>query len=165
MARAYASQLTEADLRTLLEELAPNLSYAYVESTSSAAWSTAAEAAISDGATRGRVFGPRCDVQFRREGDGYAVTVITDISRAASGMAESLDLGELDAEEVTYLLWGRREAGGDVWVEPGSRQQWRYPVDGAPGRVGVRALEYRDRERAHLQFMRYLELVAVEEAG
>lgn len=165
MARAYASQLTEADLRTLLDELAPNLSYAYVESASRAAWSLAAEAQIGAELVRGRVFGPRCEVQFRRDGDSYAVTVLTDISRVASGMAESLDLGDLDAEEVTYLLWGRRDVASGAWIEPGYRQQWCYPVGGEPARVGVRALEYRDRERAHLQFMRYLELVAVEEAG
>src|SRR6185312_13852280 len=107
----------------------------------------------------------RCDIQFRREDDGYAVTILTDIPRAASGLAESLDLADLDTENVSYLLWGRHDAESGAWIEPGYRQRWRYPVEGAPARVAVRAIEYRDREGAQLQFVRYLDLVAVEDAG
>jgi hypothetical protein len=162
MARAHASRLAEAELAPLLERLSEHLAYCYVETPADSRWTRYDAAGSLADAVRGRAFGPRCDFHFRREGGEFAVTILSDLPAPPPGAAASLDLAEFEADEVTYLLWGERPAGASAWTERGWRQQWRYPVEGAPRRVGVRALEYRDRQSGELQFVRYLALAPVE---
>lgn len=161
MARALANWVAEPDLAPSLDDLAAHLAYLYVETAVEARWSRYADGADLTGAQRGRAFGPRCEVQFQRRGDGYALLLLTDLPRPGGG--ESLDLGQFDQEEGTYALWGVRADGADAWTEPGSPRRWTYPLEPAPRRVGVRAIEYRDHETGALQFRRYVDLVPFEE--
>ncbi len=160
MAHALASRLAEPDLTPFLHDLAAHFAYLYVETSDDVRWSRFAAAETPSDVVRGRAFGRRCDVQFRRDGDAYAVLLLTDLPQPAG--ADNLDLAPLDQEEATYLLWGLRQADAEHWTEPGATRRWAYPLDGSPRRVGVRALEYRDHETGELQFTRYLDLVPFE---
>lgn len=161
LAHALASRLAEPDLTPFLDDQATHLTYLYVETAGDVRWSRFAAGAATAGAVRGRAFGLRCEVQFRRDGDAYAVLLLTDLPRPAGG--DNLDLAPFDQEEATYLLWGAREAGAEHWTEAGSARRWTYPLDGTPHRVGVRAVEYRDHDSGELQFTRYLDLVPFPE--
>lgn len=165
MPRAHASQVAEAELGPLLAELADHLRYAYLEGTTGSRWSRFDPALPLDDAVRGRAFGAACDVQFQRRRGGYQVTVLTDLARPIGATEGNIDLASLDSDEVTYLLWGRRSSGDVAWRELRFSQTWQYPLDGAPVRVGVRAVEYRDHATADLQFVRYLDLVPLPDQG
>lgn len=165
MPRAYASQVARAELAPLLAELGAELRYAYLETASDSLWSRYAGDLPVDDALRGRAFGPGCELQFQRTGDAVCVTLLTETPRPTTLVGTTVDLANTETEEVTYLLWGRYAAAAGTWIEPGFRRQWRYPLDGQPRRVGVRALEYRDRTSGDLQFVRYVDLVPVEEGG
>lgn len=163
MPHAYATQIAEADLPALLERLADQLRYAYVETATTGEWRAFQAGEELPACLRGRVFGETCDVQYRQVDGGYAVLVLGDSGRLPIPGAETLDLGDLDREETQYVLWGERRDGDEEWIEPGFRQRWRYPVEGGPARVAVRVVEYRDRETGELQFRRYASLVPLEE--
>lgn len=165
MPRAHASRLAEAALAPLLDSLAEHLSYCLVETATELHWTTFPPGGATAQAVRGRAFGSRCDVQFRRQDAGFEVTVLTDVERLALPEGESLDLGDLDSDEALYILWGERPPGAAAWSERGFRQRWQYPVEGAPRRVAIRAQEYRDRDTGELQFVRYRALVPVEDEG
>lgn len=165
MPRAYASQVARTELEPLLAELGAELRYAYLETATDSLWSRYAGDLPVDDALRGRVFGPGCEVQFQRTGDTVHITVLTETPRPTTLVGTTVDLANTETEEVTYLLWGRYAATAGAWVEPDFRRHWRYPLDGQPRRVGVRALEYRDRASGDLQFLRYVDLVPVEEGG
>jgi hypothetical protein len=164
MPRVYASRVAEAELAELLGSLSDRLSYAYEETAVAGRWTRFAGAPAAD-AVRGRLFGATCEVQFQRGSDGLAVQVCSDEPVPAAAGAASLDLGDCDVDAVTYVLWGEHAPGADAWHEPGYPQRWQYPVDGTPRRVGVGALEYRDRTTGELHFLRYTTLAAVEDEG
>jgi hypothetical protein len=164
MPRVHASKVARADLETLLDELGADLRYVYLESVTDGTWSRYSRALPFDSAQRGRAFGPNCDVQFQRDSDSVRLTVLADSTRTTSLVGPTLDLTSYDSEDVTYLLWGRYARASDAWIEPGFRQRWQYPVDGQPGRIGVRAIEYRERTSGALQHVRYIDLVPVEDA-
>jgi hypothetical protein len=163
MPRAYASQIANSDLAPLLAELGAELRYAYLETASDCSWSRVGADLALDDALRGRVFGPGGEVQFHRADDAVRITLLTEIPRPTTLIGATVDLAHTEIEEITYLLWGRYAATVGAWIEPGFRRQWRYPLDGQPRRVGVRALEYRDRNSGDLQFLRYVDLIPVEE--
>ena len=164
MPRVHASRLTRADLGTLLDELSADLSYAYLESVTDGMWARYGRALPFDTALRGRVFGPTCEVQFQSDGDSVRLNVLADTARTTTLAGTTLDLNQYDSEDVTYLLWGRYASASNAWVEPGFRQRWHYPIEGQPGRVGVRAIEYRERTSGTLQHVRYVDLVPIEDA-
>ena len=163
MPHAYASQTAEQDLPALLDRLAEQLRYVYLETATTVEWRPFQAGEALPACLRGRVFGETCDVQYQQEAGGYTVLVLADSGRLSIPDADTLDLGDLDREETQYVLWGERRNGAEAWSEPGFRQQWRYPVEGAPARVAVRVVEYRDRETGELQFRRYASLVPLEE--
>lgn len=165
MPRAHASQVAEAELAPLLAEMAGQLRYAYLERVTDSLWARYDPVLPFGGALRGRAFGATCDVQFQRRDGGYQVTLLTDLARPAGSTGPSIDLATYDSDEVTYVLWGIRAGGDDAWREARFPGVWRYPLDGAPTRVGVRAVEYRDHVTADLQFVRYLDLVPIAEGG
>lgn len=162
MPRVHASLLVEAALGPLLAELAANLNFAYLETATDATWARYRPDLELTGVLRGRAFGPACDVQFWRELDGYRVRVLSDLSRPLAN-GDSIDLAGYDTEDVTYLLWGSHDRSTDRWLEAGFARQWSYPLPDAPRRVGVDAREYRDRVSGDLQFIRYRDLVPVND--
>jgi hypothetical protein len=163
MPRAYASQVARADLAPLLAELRSELHYAYLEMASDCLWSRYATDLPVEEALRGRVFGAGCEVQFQRTGEAMRITLLTEIPRHTTLVGATVDLANAETEEVTYLLWGTFAATSNAWIEPGFQRRWRYPMDGQPRHVGVRAVEYRDRNSGDLQFVRYVDLVPVED--
>ena len=163
MPRVHASQITKSELAALVEELGSELRYAYLESATESRWLRYGTALPLAAAVRGRVFGPGCEVRFE-QGDGdVRVTVLADTWRPTTLPGSSLDLSGHDSEQVTYLLCGQYSGAADDWVEPGFQRRWQYPLDGRPGRVGVRATEYRDHASGELQFVHYVDLTAVED--
>jgi hypothetical protein len=163
MPRVHASQVARADLPSLLNELRTELRYAYVETATDSVWSRFAPEVSLVEAVRGRAFGPGCEVQFQRDGDSFRVVLITDGRPPVAWAEATIDLATYDSEETRYLLWGVYSAPAGAWVEPGFARRWQYPLDGRPPRVGVRATEYRDRATGDLQFVRYLDLLPIED--
>lgn len=163
MPRAYASQVPSADLAPLLAELQSELRYAYLEEAGDCRWARYAPDLPVDESLRGRVFGPDCELQFQRAGAAVRIVLLGDLPRATTAAGATVDLATTESEEVTYLLWGRYTASSNAWIEPGFPRQWRYPVEGQPSRVGVHAIEYRDRTSGDLQFVRYVDLVPFED--
>lgn len=164
MPRVHASQVASTELAPLLAELAPELRYAYLETVTDRTWARYATDLPFGQALRGRVFGPDCELQFQRADAGFRITLLTDTPRATTLVGPTLDLALTDREDVTYLLWGSYAETADAWIEPGFRQPWHYPIEGRPSRVGVQAIEYRDRASGDLHMVRYLDLVPVEAA-
>ena len=158
MPRAHAIQTSEITFDAVLAAIQGQVEYLYVETASTSHWSTFDVKAIPPLCTRFRAFGSRCDVQCWRQGDQTRVTVVHDGPRLPLPAAATLDLAELDSEEVTFVLWGERASTDTTWREAGFQRCWEYPVAGAPSRVGVRAIEYRDRDTGDLQFVRYVSL-------
>jgi hypothetical protein len=161
--RVYASKVTPDELAALLEELGRELRFAYLESATDSQWLRFRPSLPLTDAVRGRVFGPGCEVQFERKVDGIRVTVLADALPATTLPGSTLDLTNHEADQATYLLWGQYAATADAWVEPGFQRRWHYPLEERPGRVGVYATEYRERATGDLQFVRYVDLAAVED--
>ncbi|HEV7214353.1 MAG TPA: hypothetical protein VGP33_04445 [Chloroflexota bacterium] len=165
MPRVYASKVTPAELAALLEELGRDLRFAYLESVTASQWLRFGQSLPLTEAVRGRVFGPGCEVQFERIEGGIRLTVLADALPATTLPGSTLDLTNHDADQVTYLLWGQYAATADAWVEPGFQRRWHYPLEGHPSRVGVYATEYREHASGDLQFVRYVDLVAIEDVA
>lgn len=163
MARVHASQVTKAELAAVLEELGSELRFAYLESATESRWLRFGTSLPLAETVRGRVFGPGCEVQFEQTDENVRVTVLADSLGSTTLPGSTLDLSSLDAERVTYFLWGQYAGATDAWVEPGFQIRWQYPLDERPSRVGVRATEYRDHSSGDLQFVRYVDLAAVED--
>ena len=163
MPRIHASKVTKAELTALLEELGGELRFAYLESATDSQWLSYSRTLPLTEAVRGRVFGPGCEVQFEQADGGVRVTVLADALPATTLPGSTLDLSNHDADQATYLLWGQYAATAGAWIEPGFQRRWQYPLEGHPSRVGVRATEYREHASGDLQFVRYVDLAAVEE--
>ncbi len=163
MPRAHAIQTADLAIDTVLTAIQGQVEYLYVETASTSRWSTFAPSSVPAVFKCFRAFGPRCDVQCWQENNQLRVTVVHDGPRLPLPATETIDLAEFDSEEVTFVLWGERSSTDTAWREPGFQRCWEYPIAGAPSRVGVRAIEYRDRDTSELQFVRYVSLAPMGE--
>ncbi|MCL4545558.1 MAG: hypothetical protein M1118_13340 [Chloroflexi bacterium] len=163
MAHAYSAIMTRDDVASLLHEAKLHIHACYWEHRFSSAWEAAPSSSQPSPTTqRGRCFGPDLDIQIYRESDGYRVIVATDL-RLGRQWEASLELSGFDAEDVRYVLWGERQQDGQWRSSWPAQVACRYPVAGSPRHVAVRVTEYRDLRTATLQFIRYRELVGLEQ--
>ena len=162
--RVYAARLAVTNLAELLTTLTPSLRAYFWELRERAIWDSSLHLErLQASVVRGRCFGPEVDLHIWPEGDDFHLA-ITATQRLSISAEATLDLSEFETEETRYVLWGKRQDTGD-WTDDGpTHVSFHYPIPGAPSRVAVHVIEYRDRETYTLQFVRYLDIVPFEEA-
>jgi hypothetical protein len=122
---------------------------------------------------QGHVFTPEGHLQWRRL--GQQIRVVTSGEAAGEWVpdtwgepAAETDLRGADTDERTVVLWGRRRAGEDFWLELRVSQFMTAPVHHPPGhgeevadeyvRRALQVRTYRDATSQEVLHHRYLDL-------
>jgi len=108
--------------------------------------------------TTGRVFGEEGELRWRRRGDKFGVTFLSESPLPKEWPLEPLLNGnkqpiEWEVEETDLILWGERKKGDEGWMEAKIPEVILYPLDSKQGKAKIVAAYYKRAEL--VQFTRF----------
>lgn len=104
----------------------------------------------------GRIFGADAELRFRRMSDTRFRTVV--ISERALSTLDGVETKDLESSCKSYYLWGEK-LGERTWFEARIPRLLPYPLDNPKELVKLKTVEYKNRERGFIEFIRFQDIV------
>ncbi len=156
----YAAEMSVGDMRGFLRQIGLAFDYHILECYDRVTFKKFDVELVTNESdlNRGRAFGDKCDIRWRRKGDIFVVALTVD-EVLNDKTKKKFNRGALEVpytENVPrsqFLLWGqyldRVEVNGNPmhrWFEKRIPQPLFYPVDDESPYVGLKVVDYYDDE-------------------
>lgn len=108
----------------------------------------------------GRIFSEDTEIRWRRNGNEFIVTIISESDKIILGnefisLKDIEDISEYKTKYNSYFLWGEY-LQDNKWYEGRIPRILAYPIDGTPRYVKLKAVEY--QKDGLTQFIRFVKL-------